>query len=53
LRGDVLGVFAQKVDAWSGAPQSIYSDHCLQTQVLPMQPRLVNLLAQGLVTRRA
>ena len=25
-------VFAQKVEAWSGAPQSIYTDHFLQTQ---------------------
>jgi choline dehydrogenase-like flavoprotein len=28
------GVFAQHVDAWSGAPQSIYSDHFLQTQAV-------------------
>ncbi|SFB92465.1 Choline dehydrogenase [Polaromonas sp. OV174] len=27
-------VFAQKVEAWSGAPQSIYSDHFLQTRAL-------------------
>ncbi|ABM35756.1 GMC family oxidoreductase [Polaromonas naphthalenivorans] len=26
------GIFAQQVAAWSGAPQSIYSDHFLQTQ---------------------
>lgn len=26
------GVFAQKVAAWSGAPQSIYTDHFLETQ---------------------
>ena len=25
-------IFAQKVEAWSGAPQSIYTDHFLQTQ---------------------
>jgi choline dehydrogenase-like flavoprotein len=29
-----LGVMAQKVEAWSGAPQSIYSDHFLQTQAI-------------------
>ena len=27
-------VFAQKVEAWSGAPQSIYTDHFLQTQAI-------------------
>jgi choline dehydrogenase-like flavoprotein len=27
-------VFAQKVQAWSGAPQSIYTDHFLQTQAI-------------------
>ena len=27
-------IFAQKVEAWSGAPQSIYSDHFLQTQAI-------------------
>ncbi len=26
------GIFAQKVQAWSGAPQSIYTDHFLQTR---------------------
>ena len=26
------GVFDQKVEAWSGAPQTIYSDHFLETQ---------------------
>ena len=28
------GIFAQKVEAWSGAPQSIYTDHFLQTQAI-------------------
>lgn len=28
------GVFAQKVEAWSGAPQSIYTDHFLDTQAI-------------------
>jgi choline dehydrogenase-like flavoprotein len=28
------GVFAQNVDAWIGAPQSIYSDHFLQTHAV-------------------
>ncbi|NMM04760.1 GMC family oxidoreductase [Polaromonas sp.] len=27
-------VFAQKVEAWNGAPQSVYSDHFLQTQAI-------------------
>ncbi len=27
-------VFAQKVEAWSGAPQSIYTDHFLETQAI-------------------
>ena len=27
-------VFAQKVEAWSGAPQSIYSDHFMDTQAI-------------------
>jgi choline dehydrogenase-like flavoprotein len=27
-------VFAQKVEAWNGAPQSVYSDHFLQTQTI-------------------
>jgi len=27
-------VFEQKVEAWSGAPQSIYSDHFLETQAI-------------------
>lgn len=27
-------VFAQKVEAWSGAPQSIYSDHFMETQAI-------------------
>ena len=27
-------VFAQKVEAWSGAPQSIYTDHFLDTQAI-------------------
>ncbi|MGH8848810.1 MAG: GMC family oxidoreductase N-terminal domain-containing protein, partial [Polaromonas sp.] len=27
-------VFAQKVEAWNGAPQSIYSDHFLDTQAI-------------------
>ncbi|MDB5845304.1 MAG: glucose-methanol-choline oxidoreductase, partial [Polaromonas sp.] len=26
------GIFDQKVEAWSGAPQSVYTDHFLQTQ---------------------
>ena len=26
------GIFAQKVEAWAGAPQTIYSDHFLDTQ---------------------
>jgi choline dehydrogenase-like flavoprotein len=26
------GIFDHKVEAWSGAPQSVYSDHFLQTQ---------------------
>ena len=26
------GIFAQRVEAWNGAPQSIYSDHFLETQ---------------------
>ncbi len=29
-----LGVMAQKVEAWHGAPQSVYSDHFLQTQAI-------------------
>ncbi len=28
------GVFEQKVEAWSGAPQSIYTDHFLNTQAI-------------------
>ncbi|WP_096696656.1 GMC family oxidoreductase [Polaromonas sp. AER18D-145] len=28
------GVFAQKVEAWSGAPQTIYTDHFLDTQAI-------------------
>lgn len=28
------GVFEQKVEAWSGAPQSIYSDHFMETQAI-------------------
>jgi choline dehydrogenase-like flavoprotein len=28
------GVFEQKVEAWSGAPQSIYTDHFLDTQAI-------------------
>lgn len=28
------GVFEQKVEAWNGAPQSIYSDHFMQTQAI-------------------
>jgi choline dehydrogenase-like flavoprotein len=28
------GVFDQKVEAWSGAPQTIYSDHFLETQAI-------------------
>jgi choline dehydrogenase-like flavoprotein len=27
-------VFGQKVEAWNGAPQSVYSDHFLQTQAI-------------------
>ncbi|MDB5928548.1 MAG: glucose-methanol-choline oxidoreductase [Polaromonas sp.] len=27
-------IFAQKVEAWSGAPQSVYTDHFLQTQAI-------------------
>lgn len=27
-------IFAQKVEAWSGAPQSIYSDHFMETQAI-------------------
>ena len=27
-------IFAQKVEAWNGAPQSVYSDHFLQTQAI-------------------
>lgn len=27
-------IFEQKVEAWSGAPQSIYTDHFLQTQAI-------------------
>ncbi|WP_309683678.1 GMC family oxidoreductase [Polaromonas sp.] len=27
-------VFAQKVEAWNGAPQTIYSDHFLETQAI-------------------
>lgn len=27
-------VFAQKVEAWAGAPQSIYTDHFLETQAI-------------------
>ncbi len=27
-------VFAQKVEAWNGAPQSIYTDHFLETQAI-------------------
>jgi choline dehydrogenase-like flavoprotein len=27
-------VFAQKVEAWNGAPQSIYSDHFMETQAI-------------------
>ncbi len=28
------GVFSQKVEGWSGAPQTIYSDHFLDTQAI-------------------
>ena len=28
------GVFAQKVEAWQGAPQTIYTDHFLDTQAI-------------------
>ena len=28
------GVFEQKVEAWNGAPQTIYSDHYLETQAI-------------------
>ncbi|MDI1268182.1 MAG: GMC family oxidoreductase [Polaromonas sp.] len=28
------GVFEQKVEAWSGAPQTIYTDHFLETQAI-------------------
>ena len=28
------GIFAQKVEAWNGAPQTIYSDYFLQTQAI-------------------
>ena len=28
------GVFDQKVEAWNGAPQTIYSDHFLDTQAI-------------------
>jgi choline dehydrogenase-like flavoprotein len=52
------GVFSDKIEGWSGAPQTIYSDHYLHTQPVggpigfkieatPMHPGLTSVLLGG------
>ncbi len=52
------GIYADKIEGWSGAPQSIYTDHFLHTQPIdgpmgykieatPMHPGLMSVLLGG------
>jgi choline dehydrogenase-like flavoprotein len=53
------GVYAQKIEGWAGAPQTIYSDHFMHTQPIdgpigfkleatPMHPGLTSVLLGGI-----